>query len=127
IDDDGEYPEGCRPIPFNSIADGQRVLASLLRVDFMDAQRHLSDASSHGRAESLSKKLSSFYRRNLDKYQVDPEALKTLADSEASLNEHFATAFDSTLNRIRTLGYPGFSNPEIVVKASLKPETLVHE
>ncbi|MEU6710511.1 AAA family ATPase [Nonomuraea sp. NPDC046802] len=127
LDDGGEYPEDYRPASFVSTAEGQRVLTSLLRVDFMDAQRHLSDTSSHGRAEDLSKKLSSFYRRNLDKYQVNPEALNTLAASEASLNEHFAAVFDSTLNDIRTLGYPGFSNPEIVVKTSLKPETLVHE
>ncbi|MFE3455871.1 ATP-dependent endonuclease [Nonomuraea sp. NPDC059194] len=127
LGDDREYPEDYHPAPFASTAEGQRVLASLLRVDFMDAQRHLSDASSHGRAEDLSKKLSSFYRRNLDKYQVNLKALSTLAASEASLNAHFATVFDSTLNNIRTLGYPGFSNPEIVVKTSLKPETLVHE
>lgn len=124
---DHEFPEDYRPAAFGSTAEGQRVLASLVRVDFMDAQRHLSDATSQGRAENLSKKLSSFYKRNLDKYQMDPEALSTLAESEASLNAHFATVFDGALTDIRTLGYPGFSNPEIVIKTSLKPESLVHE
>lgn len=127
LDNDHEFPEDYDPASLASTAEGQRVLASLVRVDFMDAQRHLSDANSQGRAENLSKKLSGFYKRNLDKYQVDPEALSTLAASEASLNAHFATVFNPTLNDIRTLGYPGFSNPEIVVKTSLRPETLVHE
>ncbi|GAB1818553.1 ATP-dependent nuclease [Herbidospora sp. RD11066] len=127
LGDDDEFPEDYQPASFASAAEGQRVLASLLRVDFMDAQRHLSDASSQSRAEDLSRKLGSFYRRNLDKYEIDPDALKTFAESEASLNTHFATVFDPTLNDIRTLGYPGFSNPEIVVKTSLRPETLVQE
>ncbi|MGI5232506.1 ATP-dependent endonuclease [Actinoallomurus sp. CA-142502] len=127
LGNDHEFPEDYRPASFASTAEGQRVLASLVRVDFMDAQRHLSDATSQGRAENLSKKLSAFYKRNLDKYQMDLEALSTLAASEASLNAHFATVFAGPLSDIRTLGYPGFSNPEIVVKSSLKPETLVYE
>ena len=46
---------------------GRDILNSLLRVDFLHAQRHLSDAAVGGRAEDLSRCLSRFYERNLEK------------------------------------------------------------
>ncbi|MCR4314032.1 MAG: ATP-binding protein, partial [Candidatus Uhrbacteria bacterium] len=47
-----EIPEGDR--------DGKSILGSLLRVDFMGAQRHLSDAEG-GRNQALSSRLARFY------------------------------------------------------------------
>lgn len=122
----GYFPDDYVPEPFPGVGPGgQSVLDSIIRIDFMDAQRHLSDGDSRGRAEELSKRLASFYRRNLKQFETDVEALKALAASESQLNAHYASVFRETLGQINTLGYPGFANPEIAVKATMRPESML--
>ncbi|SPM31949.1 ATP-dependent nuclease [Mycobacterium terramassiliense] len=94
-----------------------KVVDSIIRVDFLDAQRHLSDAESRGRSENLSKRLSRFYQRNLDKLENDLDALGAIADSEERLNAHYAEVFSPTLSRLGEVGYPGVANPGLIVKA----------
>jgi predicted ATP-dependent endonuclease of OLD family len=102
-----------------------RVVDSLIKVDFLDAQRHLSDEESHGRSEDLSKRLSRFYQRNLQKLENDLDALSAITDSEDRLNEHFADVFKPTLDSIGELGYPGISNPGLVVKAAFNAHSIL--
>lgn len=94
-----------------------QVVDSIVRIDFLNAQRHLSDES-HGRSEDLSKRLSRYYERNLQKIDSDLEALGVIADSEERLNAHFADVFQPVLDRLGQVGYPGLANPGLVVKAS---------
>lgn len=94
-----------------------QVVDSIVRIDFLNAQRHLSDES-HGRSEDLSKRLSRYYERNLQKIDSDLEALDVIADSEERLNAHFAEVFQPVLDRLGQVGYPGLANPGLVVKAS---------
>ncbi len=101
------------------------VLNSLLRVDFLSAQRHLSDNAGGSRVEDLSRCLSRFYDRNLEKRSDDYDALRALADSENLLNEHLARVFEPTLRRLGELGYPGLTNPRLVIKSALNPATLM--
>src|SRR5690349_17532608 len=51
-----------------------QIIDSIVRIDFLNAQRHLSDES-HGRSEDLSKRLSRYYERNLQKIDSDLAAL----------------------------------------------------
>jgi predicted ATP-dependent endonuclease of OLD family len=104
---------------------GKDVLDSLLRVDFLNAQRHLSDSAGGSRAEDLSRCLSRFYKRNLEKREDDIDAIRALAESEAMLNEHFARVFEPTLRRLGELGYPGLANPRLVIKSALNPATIM--
>jgi predicted ATP-dependent endonuclease of OLD family len=104
---------------------GKEVLNSLLRVDFLHAQRHLSDAAVGSRAEDLSRCLSRFYERNLEKRGEDYDAIRALADSEAMLNEHLQRVFEPTLSRLSALGYPGLSNPRLLIKSALDPATIM--
>lgn len=104
---------------------GGQVLKSLIRIDCLHAQRHLSDAASNGRAEDLSKRLSRFYKRNLELREDDHSALQALAASEAQLNEHLGRVFEPTLKRLSHLGYPGFTNPRLVIKSALNPTTIM--
>lgn len=113
---------GCQPFP---LSNGASVVDSLIRVDFLDAQRHLSDAESRGRYEDLSKRLSRFYARNLSKHEDDLDALRTLAESEMRLNAHFADVFDPLLASLAQLGYPGFNNHKLVVKAEINPGAVL--
>ena len=104
---------------------GRDILSSLLRVDFLHAQRHLSDAAGGGRAEDLSRCLSRFYERNLEKRGEDHDAIRALADSEAMLNDHLSRVFEPTLSRLGALGYPGLSNPRLLIKSALNPATIM--
>jgi predicted ATP-dependent endonuclease of OLD family len=103
---------------------GKDILASLLRVDFLHAQRHLSD-NTGSRAEDLSRCLSRFYDRNLQKRENDYDALSALAASEAMLNEHLQRVFEPTLSRLAALGYPGISNPRLLIKSALNPSMIM--
>ncbi len=115
------------PQPLGKEPGGATILKSLVRVDFLRAQRHLDDpdAASSDRAESLSRRLSRFYHRNLEKRGDDYAALKALDTSEKELNFHLEEVFSDTLKRLAKLGYPGVNNPEIVIRAALDPTTVL--
>ena len=104
---------------------GKEILNSLLRVDFLHAQRHLSDAAGGGRAEDLSRCLSRFYERNLEKRGDDYDAIRALAASETMLNDHLRRVFEPTLTQLSALGYPGLSNPRLLIKSALNPATIM--
>ena len=105
--------------------EGREILNSLLRVNFLHAQRHLSDAAAGGRAEDLSRCLSRFYERNLEKRGDDYDAIRALAESEALLNDHLQRVFEPTLTQLSALGYPGLSNPRLLIKSALNPATIM--
>lgn len=83
---------------------GREILNGLLHIDFLNAQRHLSDSPGGSRAEDLSRVLSRFYGRNLEQKGEDTEALRALAASEVSLNEHLERVFEPTLKSLSKLG-----------------------
>ncbi len=118
------------PLPLGNDPGGATILKSLIKVDNLTAQRHLADpdtgtGSSSGRAEDLSKRLSRFYKRNLDQHQEDHNALRALFDSEVSLNNHLSTVFEETLNQLSDLGYPGLNNPRLEIRSALNPATIM--
>lgn len=124
-----EPETGYIPLPLPDDPGGASILRSLVRVDSLSAQRHLADQSqnSHGsgRSEDLSKRLSRFYKRNLDQRQDDHNALRALFDSELGLDDHFATVFKDTLSQLAELGYPGLHNPKLEIKSGLNPATIM--
>lgn len=104
---------------------GKDILNSLVRVDVLHAQRHLSDSAGGSRAEDLSRCLSRFYERNLEKHGNDHNAILALSQSESMLNEHLQRVFEPTLARLSDLGYPGLSNPRLLIKTALNPATIM--
>jgi hypothetical protein len=121
--------EGYQPLPLGQEPGGAAVLKSLIKVDFLNAQRHLADPSTvsggGGRSEDLSKRLSRFYQRNLDQRQDDHQALKALFESEVGLDNHLAEVFKETLERLGRLGYPGLNNPRLEIKSALNPASIM--
>ncbi|WP_421570052.1 ATP-dependent nuclease [Stenotrophomonas sp. PD6] len=104
---------------------GREILRGLLRVDFLNAQRHLSDGPGGSRSEELSRVLSRFYGRNLEKMGDDIEALSALAASEVSLNKHLERVFEPTLKSLSKLGYPGLTNPRMMIRSALDPAQIM--
>jgi predicted ATP-dependent endonuclease of OLD family len=129
--DDARKPqEGYEPLLLGKEPGGAAILKSLIKVDNLGAQRHLADpavgmGAGAGRSEDLSKRLSRFYKRNLDQRQEDHSALRALFDSEMGLNEHLADVFKDTLGRLSKLGYPGLHNPQLEIKSALNPATIM--
>ena len=105
---------------------GREILSSLIQVDFLHAQRHLSDSPGGARAEDLSRVLSRFYSRNLEQKVDDVDALRALANSESMLNEHLQRVFEPTLESLSKLGYPGLSNPRLIIKSALDPSVIMN-
>lgn len=104
---------------------GREILAGLVKVDFLHAQRHLSDSSGGTRSEELSRVLGRFYQRNLEQRAEDFDAQRALADSEMMLNEHLGRVFGPTLDRLSELGYPGLGNPRLLIKTALNPAAIM--
>lgn len=129
--DEAHKPQdGYEPLLLGKEPGGAAILKSLIKVDNLSAQRHLADPAAGtgtgaGRSEDLSKRLSRFYKRNLDQRHEDHSALRALFDSEMGLNEHLADVFKDTLSRIAKLGYPGLHNPRLEIKSALNPATIM--
>lgn len=127
-----ECDEGREPLPGRELYrvgskafDGEDAVRSLLCVDFLHAQRHLSDADAPGRAENLTRRLSRYYERNLTQRSPDIEAMSAVAATESALNAHFRREFQDMLTRISAIGYPGIANPRLLMKALLDPHAIL--
>ncbi|MEB8078659.1 AAA family ATPase [Klebsiella michiganensis] len=108
---------------------GGTILKSLIHIDNLGAQRHLADPNPEagGRSEDLSKRLSRFYKRNLNQRQDDHVALKALFDSEQALNLHLDGVFKPMLDRLARLGYPGVNNPRLKIMSALDPAHVMSQ
>lgn len=126
FDDDFRQKAGYIPQELGDTTEkGGGIVKSLIKVDYLSAQRHLTDAESKGMGESLSKRLSRFYERNLQKHDDDFEAIRALANSESQLNAHLSAVFEPTLKSLNALGYPGFADPHLVIKSAFDPESIL--
>ena len=105
---------------------GKDIVNSLIKVDFLHAQRHLSDSEGGSRSEELSRHLSRYYQRNLERHSDDYNAIRALADSEKLLNQHLEQVFAGTLQSLAQLGYPGLTNPRLMIKSALNPATVMN-
>lgn len=113
--------------PNKKTRSGADAIRALLKVDFLQAQRHLSDDASGARHENLSRHLSRFYHRNLDQHAEDLQALQALAQSQDGMNSHLQTVFADMLDKLATLGYPGLNNPRLEIKSELNPVELLRQ
>jgi predicted ATP-dependent endonuclease of OLD family len=126
LDADGFIPDGAE---LRSLGDkeksGAKIIGELIRVDYLNAQRHLSDDSQSDRGQNLSKRFSKFYQRNLDQKEDDFDTVKMLAEAQEGLDDHFANVFADTLSKLEALGYPGIENPHIVIKSVLSADSVL--
>lgn len=128
---DGSFREigGYVPDELGGEPGGGTILKSLIQIDNLGAQRHLTDPNPEagGRSEDLSKRLSRFYKRNLNQRQDDHTALMALFDSEKALNIHLDGVFKPMLDRLAKLGYPGINNPRLKIMSALDPAHVMSQ
>lgn len=104
---------------------GKDVLASLIKVDMLYAQRHLSDTAGGARAEDLTKRIGRIYARGANERGNHPEALRALMDAEQLFNKHLKEIFEPFLAQVGQMGYPGVANPRLLIKSTLNPMVVL--
>lgn len=104
--------------------EGKHLLKSLVRVEFVDAQRRIDDSGQVG-STLLSRVLSGFYERNLEQVKVADDANNLIDKHNEELTRHYATVFEELLQVIQELGVPSVNDRALRVISSLVPEEVL--
>ncbi len=104
--------------------EGKRVLRSLVRVDFVDAQRNIDDQEI-GRSNRLSAAFAAFYKKNLEQAEVSEEANRIIDKNNEKLTEHYDEHFTDLMEVIRGLGVPSVNDRQMRIISSLSPEVAL--
>jgi putative ATP-dependent endonuclease of the OLD family len=104
--------------------DGRRVIESLIRVDFVDAQRNIDDEE-RSRSNRLSTAFADFYRKNLRQAEVSEEANRVIDENNENLTNHYQEHFRGLMEVIQNLGVPAANDREMRVVSSMSPSTAL--
>lgn len=112
-----------KPLPMEP-EEGKRVLKSLLRVDFVDAQRNIDDHEL-GRSNRLSSAFGAFYKSNLEQAKASEDANLVIDANNDSLTAHYKIHFGGLMNVIQSLGVPSVNDRVLEIVSSLSPESAL--
>jgi len=112
-----------KPAPIEP-EEGKRLLKSLLRVDFVDAQRNIDDQEL-GRSNRLSSAFGAFYKSNLEQAQASEEAHVVIDQNNDSLTAHYKVHFNGLMNVIQSLGFPSINDRSLEIVSTLSPEAAL--
>lgn len=101
--------------------EGRRLLNSLIRVDFIDAQRNIHDHEG-GRQNRLSAAFAAYYKHNLQKPEENEAANKVIDANNESLTKHYKEHFAPLFDVIAKLGVPSAHDREIRLVSSLSAQ-----
>jgi len=104
--------------------EGKSLLRSLIRVDFVDAQRNIDDNESH-RSHRLSTAFAAFYRKNLEVAEAAAEAHAVIDQNNQQLTEHYGQQFGAIMRMIEALGVPSINDRHLRIVSSLSPLTAL--
>ena len=104
--------------------ESRRMLQSLVRVDFVDAQRNIDD-DDKSRSNRLSAAFAAFYRKNLEQAEIAESAHQVIDENNDRLTEHYAVHFKSLMAVIKGLGVPAINDRDLRIVSSLSPEAVL--
>ena len=105
--------------------EGKRVLQTLVRVDFVDAQRNIGDQEG-GRSNRLSAAFATFYKKNLEQAKINEEANRVIDVNNADLTKHYDDHFKTLMKVIQSLGVPSVNDRQMKIVSTLNPEEALH-
>lgn len=105
--------------------EGKRVLDTLVRIDFVDAQRNIDDQEA-ARSNRLSSAFATFYKKNLEQAEVSEAANQIIDENNASLTKHYGEHFETLMQVIQSLGVPSVNDREMKIVSTLRPEEALH-
>ncbi len=111
------------PHPLNG-DEGKKLLQTLVRVDFVDAQRNIDD-DEESRSNRLSVAFASYYKKNLEQADMAESANQLIDESNQRFTEHYDKHFEGLMKMIRELGVPSVHDRDIRIVSSLSPETIL--
>ncbi|MFZ2725557.1 MAG: AAA family ATPase [Methylococcaceae bacterium] len=104
--------------------DGQKTLDTLLRIDYVEAQRNIDDNNSV-RSNRLSSVFADFYKHNLKQRKHDEKSVAVIDESNEKLTEHYENEFKSLINIIKDLGFPALNDRGLRVISNLSSDTAL--
>lgn len=105
-------------------SEGKALLHSLIRVDFVDAQRNIDDEEGRG-SNRLSSAFAGFYRNNLENAEIAAEAHQVIDENNQRLTEHYGKQFEGLMTIIKGLGVPSINDRDLKIISSLNTETAL--
>ena len=105
-------------------SEAERVLSSLLRIDFVDAQRNIDDQEA-SRSNRLSAAFATFYKHNLEEPAINEAASQVIDDNNQSLSAHYETTFKDLMGVISKLGVPSVNDRTLKIVSTLNPEVAL--
>ena len=102
--------------------EGKQVIRTLVRVDFVDAQRNIDDHEASSRSNRLSTAFAAFYKKNLKQAEVKEEANKVINNNNENLNVHYEEHFKDLMAVIQDLGVPSINDRKMRIISTLSPE-----
>ncbi|MEZ5357185.1 MAG: AAA family ATPase [Candidatus Zixiibacteriota bacterium] len=105
-------------------SEAERVLSSLIRIDFVDAQRNIDDQEA-SRSNRLSSAFATFYKHNLEEPAINEAASKVIDENNQSLSEHYEMTFRDLMKVISRLGVPSVNDRSLKIVSTLNPEVAL--
>lgn len=102
--------------------EGRRTLRSLIRADFVDAQRNVQDDEETSRGSKLSAAFAGFYKKNLKPAEAGAEAIKIIENHNEKLTTHYGESFAELMQILKGLGVPSASERELRIVSMLGAE-----
>jgi putative ATP-dependent endonuclease of OLD family len=103
-------------------ADGKRILNSLVRADFVDAQRNMNDDEETSRSSKLSTAFASFYRNNLDQANISDAAIQIIDENNDKLTDHYDEHFGGLMGVLDGLGVPAAHERRLKIISSISAD-----
>lgn len=104
--------------------EAKQALNSLIRIDFVDAQRNIHDQEV-GRSNRLSQAFAAFYKKNLEQADISDDANLVIDANNDRLTEHYGKTFESLMGVISRLGVPSVNDREMKIVSTLSPEVAL--
>jgi len=104
--------------------EAKKSLKSLIRIDFVDAQRNIDDHEAT-RSNRLSTAFAAFYKKNLQQADVSKAANQVIDENNEKLNEHYKKHFKDLMDIIHNLGVPSINDRQLKLISSLSPEVAL--
>lgn len=107
-----------------ALKNGKKILNSLLRVDFVDAQRNIDDENAT-RSNRLSEAFATYYRRNLEQAELAERAVAVIEENNKNLTKHYDQHFEPLMSMIGGLGLPSENDRAMKVVSTLSSEAAL--
>lgn len=104
--------------------EGKRLVKTLVRAEFVDAQRNISDEEG-SRGNRLSTAFAAYYRKNLEQMNSAAEAHSVIDANNLAMTVHYGSQFEPLMRVIRALGVPSINDWQLQIISALSPETAL--